>query len=276
MKNLITPQQLYDQLEDQNLILLDGSQDGKAAGLATEYPDLMIDGARIFDIKNVFSDTSSGLPNTFPTPEHFEKECQNLGINKNSFIVVYDNIGLFSSPRVWWMFKAMGHENIKVLNGGLPAWLKSGFDTVKKDKEQQFEKGDFKAKLKPESVRSMQEVLENITSEKEIVVDARGKQRFDGTVEEPRPGMKSGHIPNAVNVPFKELLKEGELKSEVELKAIFEESVPKGKNLIFSCGSGITACIVHLAASEISDVSMSIYDGSWSEWGKSEHPIVKS
>ncbi|NME69620.1 sulfurtransferase [Flammeovirga aprica] len=276
MKNLISPQQLSEQLQDQNLIILDASQDGKAAGLATEYPDLMIEGARIFDIKNTFSDISSGLPNTFPSAEQFEKECQKLGINKGSNIVVYDNIGLFSSPRAWWMFQAMGHQNIKVLDGGLPAWLKEGFNTVSKPTTQEFEKGDFVAKLIPQKIRSMEEVVANISSESEVVVDARGKQRFDGTVEEPRPGMKSGHIPNAVNLPFKEILEDGKLKSQEELKSIFEEKVPSNQNLIFSCGSGITACILHLAASEILDVPMSIYDGSWSEWGQSENPIVKS
>ncbi|WP_044208868.1 sulfurtransferase [Flammeovirga sp. OC4] len=276
MKNLITPQQLSDQLGDKDLVLLDASQDGKAAGLATIYPDLMIGGARFFDIKNTFSDTSSGLPNTFPSAVHFENECQKLGINKDSKIVVYDNIGLFSSPRAWWMFKAMGHENVKVLNGGLPAWLKDGFETVPKNHNTTFEKGDFQAHFDPQKIKSMEEVLENITSKKEIVVDARGKQRFDGTVDEPRPGMKSGHIPNAVNIPFKNLLIEGKLKPEGELIKIFNAAVPQGQNLIFSCGSGITACIVHLVASEIIEVPMSVYDGSWSEWGKSENPIVKS
>lgn len=276
MTNLINPSDLYSKINDDNLIIIDGSQDGKAAGLATNYPDLMIEGARFFDIKNVFSDTSSGLPNTFPSAEHFEKECRKLGVNKDSKIVVYDNIGLFSSPRVWWMFKTMGHDDIKVLNGGLPAWINEDLPTVKKTSNASYKEGNFTAHFDASKIRYAEDILKNIESEAELVLDARGKARFDGTVEEPRPGMRSGHIPGSYNLPFKELLDNGKLKPNAELKEIFNQKLPNRKNIIFSCGSGITAAILHLAAAEVLDVPMSIYDGSWSEWGKGEYPVAKS
>ena len=144
---LISAIELKQILQDDNLIILDASQKNKSSMLA-EYDNAQIEGARYFDIKNVFSYQSSSYPNTFPPAFQFELECQNLGINKASKIVVYDRMGIFSSPRVWWMFRSMGHKNIYVLNGGLPDWVKEGFET-ETHVPKEYSKGDFKAKLNP-------------------------------------------------------------------------------------------------------------------------------
>lgn len=262
---LVSSQWLHENLNHSDLIILDASESNNKAGLAAQFDDRKIPGARYFDIKNSFSDPNGAFPNTFPSAEQFENGCRALGINNSSTIVVYDNLGIYTSPRVWWMFKTMGHENVFVLNGGLPDWMENGFETVN-NYESNIERGAFTAKLQADQVRTMDFIKTNITVQNQLVIDARSEGRFNGTAKEPREGLRSGHIPNSINIPFSDLLENGKYKSNSELKGIFENQDIGDQPLVFSCGSGITACIVLLAAEMVMDNETSVYDGSWTEW----------
>lgn len=267
MNEIVSIEWLNQNLNDNNLILLDASLQYTVQGNYSEHQLTTIPGARYFDLKGSFSDRNSPFPNTIPSSEQFEIECRKLGINNTSKIIVFDNLGIYSSPRVWWMFKVMGHDKISVLNGGLPEWIGKGFPTEHR-KAEKYEKGDFKATLKDQYIKSYQDVLENLSLKSFIIIDARSSGRFNGIENEPRKHLKSGHIPNSINIPYSSVLNNGKFKSESELKKIFNRICSDKKDLVFSCGSGLTACIVMLANQLVHKKGKYIYDGSWSEWAE--------
>lgn len=275
MNPLVSVSWLSQNLNAPNLVVLDVSLESNIANIKVEFPGIQIKGARYFDLKRNFSDLESRLPNTLPNPKYFSLACRNLGINNNSTIVVYDNIGIYASPRVWWMFKSMGHKNIAVLDGGLPLWKNKDYPT-ESIQNRVLPEGDFKAKFNPNLLKKAFKIIENITSKEAILVDARSNGRFSGLIPETRKNLKSGHIPNAINLPFLEVLKDGKFLSPNEISAIFKKLKIDKRPKIFTCGSGLTACILILASTLISEDNHFLYDGSWSEWGQLKGvPIFK-
>ena len=275
MNPLVSVSWLSQNLNAPNLVVLDVSLESNIANIKVEFPGIQIKGARYFDLKRNFSDLESRLPNTLPNPKYFSLACRNLGINNNSTIVVYDNIGIYASPRVWWMFKSMGHKNIAVLDGGLPLWKNKNYPT-ESIQNRVLPEGDFKAKFNPNLLKKAFKIIENITSKEAILVDARSNGRFFGLIPETRKNLKSGHIPNAINLPFLDVLKDGKFISTNEISDIFKKLKIDKRPKIFTCGSGLTACILILASTLISEDNHFLYDGSWSEWGQLEGvPIFK-
>lgn len=267
MKTITSISQLTQNQSNKDLILLDASMVKTASGDTSKHDNQTIPGARYFDLKGSFSDKDSAFPNTMPSATQFELECQKLGINKTSEIVVFDNLGVYSSPRVWWLFKVMGHENVSVLDGGLPAWIEAGNATEIR-KSQTLELGNFKAVLSKEHIFKFEDIQKNISNKAFTIIDARSAGRFNGTEPEPRKQLKSGHIEGSINIPFKEVLHNGKYKSATALKSLFEEKCAIENNYVFSCGSGLTACIVLLASEIAFKKSHHIYDGSWTEWAE--------
>ncbi len=256
---------LKSNLGSPQLIVLDGS-----LGISSE---VQIVGARRFDIDRVFCDHTSELPHMMPTSPEFEQSARRLGLNNNSVIVVYDSQGIYSSPRVRWMLKSMGHDEVAVLDGGLPEWIKEGLPT-ERVQEWKGPAGNFEVEARAELFCNADFVQTALSKLDHVVFDARSAGRFYGREPEPRPGLRSGHMPGAKNLPFTSVLTEGRVKSIREIREILEGKAKADLRLIFSCGSGVTACISALAAELAGYKNISIYDGSWSEWGlPSDRPV---
>ena len=266
---LVDANWLRRNFDDPDLVILDGSPESNKADMAVRHPGVRISGARFFDLKTRFSDQASDLPNMIPAPDAFTEGCQALGINAASKIVVYDNLDLYASPRVWWMFRVMGHANVAVLDGGLNAWIASGGAT-EVISERSYERGDFTAAYDAAAVKDAAQIFANIEAEAFSVIDARSAGRFNAEVPEPRPNSRSGRIPGSSNLPFGALCKDGKFLPKAALKARFDKLNLGGDPLVFSCGSGMTACIGLLAAALVLENDLALYDGSWSEWGASE------
>ncbi|TNJ46523.1 sulfurtransferase [Tamlana fucoidanivorans] len=252
---------LFKNINADNLIVLDGTINKEFNPESVQIPQ-----ARFFDIKQKFSDVSNPFPSAFPSQEQFQKEAQLLGVNQDSAIVVYDDKGIYSSARVWWLFKAFGFDNIAVLNGGFPTWQKAGYPTEFMNVYTEG-KGNFTANLQPNFMKFFGDVKKASQETSYTIIDARSQARFNCEVPEPRAGLRSGTIPNSVNLPFTDLLENGELKPKVELEKAFYMLAEKDEALIFSCGSGITACVLALGATVAGYNNISVYDGSWTEWG---------
>lgn len=281
-KPLISVDWLWQHFNASNLIILDASiqkvTQSKSEGSINSstqksLQDLRIKNARFFDLKSKFSDLTSEYPTTMPSLENFSKAARQLGINRDSAIVVYDELGIYSSPRVWWMFKVMGHENIAVLDGGLPEWQKAGLPCESK-REYGDSEGDFTGNFRKDLMCDYKYVLNSINIESTLVIDARAENRFNATEPEPRAGLRSGHIPNSINLPYTELIKNGKMIVKEKLSENFSKYDTIHDRLVFTCGSGITACILALGAEIAGLKNNAIYDGSWTEWGSiTELPI---
>lgn len=278
---LVSASWLLDNYERDSIRILDASMDATVIFPDTwqsgpaEFEQAHIPGARYFDIDKT-SDTSSGLPHTLPQPDLFQATMRSLGINNSDHVIVYDNSLLRSAARGWWMLRVMGHPQVSVLDGGLEAWKQAGGPL--EAGAPSFVEGDFEARFQPELFRSKSDMLDIVQRGGPLIVDARGAPRFNGDVSEPRPGLASGHIPGATNVPFSSLYSgDGLLKPKEELKSIFAQcAVDADQTLITSCGSGVTACNLALALHELGNDRVAVYDGSWVEWGSSKDVPIET
>lgn len=275
MTPLVTVEWLKTQLNQSDLILLDASPQSTMSAEKSKYLDQVIPNAIQFNIKEKFTNRESEYPNTLPSPKQFEIECRKLGINRNSRIVVYDNLGIYTSPRVWWLFKIMGHEEVCVLDGGLKEWIDSK-EKVTGTYKQDIEIGDFESNFKSSCLIDYERVKKNVNTKEYLFLDARSNGRFQGVDAEPRKQLKSGHVPNSMSLPYTEVLENGKYKSKQELIEIFNALKLDDRNLIFSCGSGITACITLLASEMVMPNKTLLYDGSWTEWAMKEGLLNKN
>jgi len=267
--NIVSRDWLYKNLGNLNLVILDATMKKKANSESIPIPTLKIPGSKKFNFDTEICDQNTELPHMLCTPVEFQQSVRQLGVYSDSIIVVYDAMGIFSSPRAWWMFKTMGHEKVYVLDGGLPKWIEAGLPTNQEySSTATKELGNFESQFKPHMVYSSNEVLSAIDIDEIQIFDARSIGRFNGVEPEPRAGLKSGHIPSSQCIPFTEVISEGYFKEKEVLKNIFNGKIKNNaKELVFSCGSGVTASILALVADECGYKKIAIYDGSWSEWG---------
>lgn len=268
-KWLVETDWLASHLQTPGLVVLDGSMHLPTAkrNARQEYLAEHIPGAMFFDIDEIADDASS-LPHMLPSAAKFSSRVKAMGIGDGMKVVCYDSEGLYSAARVWWMFRVMGHDDVAVLNGGLKKWKAEG-RPLEDGKPAQRSPRHFTARVHAGLVRSVDEVKALIGSPATQIVDARAAARFEGTVAEPRPGLRSGHIPGARNVPFTTLLQpDGTLKPEAELASIFAAAkVDIDRPVVASCGSGVTAGVVAFALAMLGRPDTAVYDGSWVEWG---------
>jgi thiosulfate/3-mercaptopyruvate sulfurtransferase len=260
-----------------DLVLLDASWHMPATGRNgfAEFGADHLPGARFFDFDTVIKDHHSSLPHMLPPTAEFEAAVRGLGVKRGSAVVCYDSVGLFASPRAWWLFRAMGHDNVAVLDGGLPAWRAAGRSTVAGE-TQPSAPGDFRARPDPRWLADLAAVRAACATGSAAILDARSPGRFAAQEPEPRPGLRGGHMPGARNLPFGRLLDGGVLRPPADLRALFAEcQVAEETPLICSCGSGVSACVIALAATVIGKGNVAVYDGSWTEWGgRQDTPVV--
>ena len=268
--SLVSAEWLHQNIDHPQLVIFDASWHLPATGQDAfkEWQSEHIKNARFFDFDQTVCAPNTELPHMMPTADLFTRELQKLGLNRDSVVVIYDSLGMFSAPRVWWMLKAMGFEACALLDGGLPAWEKAGFETCDESQAPDVEPGNFIAEEVVGDFCGSEAVLDAIDDALVTILDARSAERFSGEVEEPRPGLKRGHMPGAVNLPFQDMFVHGRLKSKNELAALFIGNIPAGNAVICSCGSGVTACVIAFAARQVGYDQVSVYDGSWCEWGQ--------
>ena len=267
-RTLVSTDWLARHLKDPDLRILDGSWHMPTSGrnAKVEHAAAHIPNARFFDIDDI-ADHRSSLPHMAPPPEKFISRMRAMGVGDGHQVVVYDQTGLMSAARVWWTFRLMGKTDVAVLDGGLPKWLAEGRET--EDMPPVMRDRHITVSRQNHLVKDVTQVAQASKLGLSQIIDARGAPRFNGEVDEPRPGLRRGHIPGARNVPFTVLQNpDGTMKAPEALRAAFEVAgVDLTRPAITTCGSGITAAILSLALERIGHRDHALYDGSWAEWG---------
>ena len=276
-ENFISQREALDLLGDPTASFVDGSWylPAQKRDAKKEYRSARIPNAIFFDI-DAIADPDTDLPHMLPHPDVFAEVMSNLGIGNDDTIIVYDGPGLFSAPRVWWTFKVMGAAHVRILEGGFDCWKESDMP-VETGNPNKLAASVFKSRFSPEKVASMAAVEANTGSGEAIVLDARPTARFKGKEAEPRPGLRSGHIPNSFSLPFADLVEDGRLRDQDELEQIFRRlNIKSDTAVITTCGSGVTAAILSLALTEAGRNNHKLFDGSWAQWGMPSGPEVST
>lgn len=290
---------LHANLREPDLKVLDASwyMPDEQRNPIQEYQVAHIPGALFFDVDGI-ADRTTNLPHMLPSEQAFAAAVSSLGIQNKEGVVVYDGKGIFSAARVWWMFRVFGHERVWVLDGGLPRWRALGYDVESSASSDAILKASaaseaiekvyqgqavgpitFETKFQPHLVWTLDQVKRNVEEKSHQHIDARSKARFDGSVPEPRKGIRSGHVPGSKCVPFAQMLDSSQtLLPPDELKKRFdEEGISLESPVVTSCGTGVTACILALGLHRLGKHDVAVYDGSWTEWGaESDTPVDKS
>jgi thiosulfate/3-mercaptopyruvate sulfurtransferase len=276
MNPLVTPAWLAARLDDPNTIILDATLPpvGVTPPVDTfaRYLSNHIPGAIFFDI-NQHSDHATTLPHMLPKPEEFARSMSALGISDTATIVIYEQSGVYSAPRAWWMLRTFGAQNVYVLDGGLEAWTQSNLLTQSGPVHRPA--ATFNAKLDHTAIKDLNQLSETLAEHKQVL-DARSAARFNGTAPEPRPGISSGHMPGATSIPYTELVSEGRLKPATELQQLFAaKNIDLNQPITTTCGSGVTAAVISLALEIAGAKDTSLYDGSWAEYASQPQPIIE-
>ena len=273
---LVSTDWLAARIDDPRIKIIDASykMPGVLPPAADDYLAAHLPGAVFFDV-NAIADPKDPRPHMYPGAEQFARDVAALGISSADTVVAYDSGGWVAAPRAWWMFRSFGHADVKVLDGGLKKWLREGRPTH--SGKVTPKPGKFQARLDPRHVRSQQQLVANLETAAEQLVDARPRPRFEGTVAESWPGRRSGHIPGSRNLPYAELFDPGTgaMKSPEALRQAFGNAgVDMAKPIVTTCGSGVSALVLTLALSRLGVRGSALYDGSWAEWGLPDGPPV--
>ena len=276
MNPLVTPSWLATRLQNPSTVVLDATLppvgvtppvDTRAHYLETHIP-----GAVFFDIEEL-SEQATTLPHMLPTPEDFSRSMSALGIGDNNTIVIYEQQGVFSAPRAWWMFRTFGAQHVYILEGGLRAWKDSGLP-IESGSVHRIPSG-FHATLRRNAVVGLDQLKDQMATHQQIL-DARSAARFNGTAPEPRPGLSSGHMPGATNIPFTELVEDGRLKPAEKLREYFSaKNVNLQQPITTTCGSGVTAAVIALSLELVGAANVGLYDGSWAEYAQQPDSVIE-
>jgi thiosulfate/3-mercaptopyruvate sulfurtransferase len=279
MNTIVSTAWLAEHLDDPDLRIVDATyhMPGTNRDAAAEFAEAHIPGAVRFDVDDIAapeSQAADGLPHMLPPPALFAEKIGALGIGNDSFVVCYDAHGLMSAARAWWMLRAFGHDGVAVLDGGLPAWRAEGRPLASGAAAPVLAR--FTPHPRPGLVRAKAEIQAGRVG---TVIDARARERFEGTAPEPRAGLRGGHIPGSLNLPFGELLDPATkrlLPPEAIAARFAAAGLPESGPVTASCGSGITACVLALGLHRIGREDVAVYDGSWSEWGRPGDTVIET
>jgi thiosulfate/3-mercaptopyruvate sulfurtransferase len=273
---LVSTEWLAAHLHDANVKIIDASF--KLPGVTPlpidDYLRAHIPAAVFFDVDAV-SDHDNPLPHMFPSAEQFGRDVGALGVGNEHTVVIYDAGGWVAGPRAWWMFLCYGHDKVRVLDGGLKKWVAEGRPT--ESGKASPKPASFMATFDAKRVRNLEQMVKNLASQTEQVIDARASDRFEGRAPEPRPGLRPGHIPGSRNLPYNQLFDAatGTMKPLSELRAAFSRAgIALDAPIVTSCGSGVSAAVLTLALYRLGVRGTALYDGSWSEWGQVDGPAV--